>query len=250
MKKIKGLLVVILFIIIVGGSYYFANVHNKQNTSLSYMDEFNYLDREFWYVGEWQTMFKAYNAVDISNDILSVVVNETDRGAFVLSKPIPVKQGDVITIKRRVKMHYANDKFCGGLAIVETSDSALKPMMIDKEWGKSIGNALALVEYVHFYGDNVNRPGNDTFRVMSPNWERSGQYALMDSIFDEWFEEKLVYDSNKNEMTYSYGNEEITLKSIQLNKPYIRVFMHNYGWNTGHVMKIDWVDINIDNPKE
>ncbi len=250
MKGLKGLFVVILFIIIVSGSYYFAYIKNTDDDNMHYYDEFNHLDRDFWYVGEWKTMFKAYDKVDIDNDILTVPIAQTDRGAFLLSKAISLKQGDVITIKRRVKFHYENDKFSGGLAIVETNDSGLKPLLTDHDWSKSIGNALALVEYVHFYGEDTKRPGNDNIRVMSPNWQNSKDYALLDPIFDEWFEEKLIYDTRTNEIKYSYGTHEVVLKGVQLNKPYIRVFMHGYGWHTGHTMKIDWVDIDVKTLKE
>ncbi len=240
---------IIIFILIVSGVYYFYHLKHNQHDIISYRDEFHHLDRDFWYVGEWETMFKAYNKVSIKNDVLTATVNTTDRGPFLLSKPIPVKKGDVITVKRRVKLHYGNDKFSGGLAILETYDSNLKPQMVDNGWGVSLGQALALVEYVHFYGEDLERPGNDNFRVLGPNWKKSHSYALMEPTYDEWFEETLIFDTASGEIRYIYNDETYKVESRKLTKPYIKIFMHAYGWNTGHCMKVDWVDIKIENPK-
>ncbi len=249
MKKLKGLLVIVFFIVIVSGFYYFKDL-NSNHEEFSYRDEFHHLDREFWYVGEWKTMFKAYKEVDIKNDVLNLAVTKTDRGPFLLSKSIPVKQGDVITVKRRVKYHYGNDKFCGGMSIVETNDSGLKPMAVDSEWGKSLGQPLGLVEYVHFYSQDMERPGRDNFRILGPGWKQNDNYALLEPTFDEWFEEKLVIDTRNDEITYSYGDNEVKVKGKKLTKSYIKVFMHSYGWRIGHSMKLDWIDISVQSPKD
>ncbi len=247
MRKAKQIFVVIIFIIIVSGFYYYYNIKKNLHDTISYRDEFYHLDREFWYVGEWKTMFKAYNKVSIKNDVLTAPVNTKDRGPFLLSKPIPVKKGDIITVKRRVKLHFGNDKFSGGLAIVETYDSKLKPQMVENGWGVSIGQPLALIEYIHFYGVDLERPGNDNFRIMSPNWKKSNAYALVDPTYDEWFEETLIFDTRNNEIRYIYNDEIYKVEGRKITKPYIRIFMHSYGWNTGHCMKLDWVDIKVDN---
>ncbi len=245
-KRLRQILMLLLIICVVGGVYYVYRIKTDQKNSMIYRDEFHHLDRDFWYVGEWTTMFKAYNKVSIKNDVLTAEVNEVDRGPFLLSKPIPVKKGDVITVKRRVKLHYGNDKFIGGMAIVETHDSHLKPQMVDNGWGVSLGRPLALVEYVHFYGKDLERPGNDNFRVLGANWKENNSYELLEPTYDEWFEEILVYDTKNDEIRYTYGDQTYKVEGHELSRPYIRVFMHSYGWYTGHCMKIDWVEIKVD----
>ena len=48
---------------------------------------------------------------------------------------------------------------------------------------------------------------------------------------------------------YSINDEddpiEYTVDGSELNYEYIRVFMHSYGYYTGHYNKLDWVEINV-----
>ncbi len=244
----RRLIVLVLFVAIVSTFYYFQFIEGEAEVaSYTFRDDFKGINRDFWYIGEWQTMFTAYDKVTIRNDILTAEVTETDRGPFMLSKPIPVTEGDVITIKRRAKLHYANDNFTGGLAIVQTSDEELKPVVMENDWGRSIGDGVALVEYVHSYNEDSERPGRDIFRVMGPGWKTENAYAVLEPTFDDWFEEELVFDTRTNQILYKIGGKEYRVNGEAITRPYIRVFMHAYGWETGHYMKLDWFEIKVEN---
>lgn len=250
MKFLKKLLVFLIFVGAVGAFYHFQfGGKNIKPQRISYRDDFKNLDRDFWYVGEWETMFKAYDKVKLQNGILTATFKETDRGPFLLSKPIPIKEGDVVTVKRRVKIHYANDKFMGGFALIQTNDTALKPIVHNNDWGKSLGQAIALVEYVHFYSQDTERPGRDIFRVMGPNWKEEDAYVVLEPTFDDWFEESLIFDTRNDEIRYNLGEKTYRVSGQKMDKSSIRVFMHAFGWNTGHSMKLDWVDIQIESTK-
>ncbi|WP_457753381.1 hypothetical protein, partial [Thermococcus sp.] len=72
-------------------------------------DNFSSLNKNFWFVGEWVTNNGAYDKVRIENGVLVLPVEETDRGPYLLSKPIPVKKGDIVVIERRIYEHYGNE---------------------------------------------------------------------------------------------------------------------------------------------
>jgi len=253
-------IVFLIFLILVG--LYFVDRYTSDeifDTEFHYRDDFNGLDRDFWYVGEWKTLFTAYDKVSIKNGILDLTVKDTDRGPFLLSKPIRVKEGDILTIKRRVKIHYANENFNGGFAILETNDKSLKPSIPEYgDWSEALGNGVALVEHVHNYDEESTRPGRDVFRVLPPTWEFDHNYAVLEPIFDDWFEEKIVYDTRSNKIKYFINADPdaeeddenvFSVNGSNLNFEYIRVFMHSYGYYTGHSNKIDWIEVSITRSK-
>jgi hypothetical protein len=246
MKKVIVLLAFIAFV------FFIYSIRDKFEDALDFSsdefynhDDFKKLDEDFWYVGEWKTFDKVTNKVNVDDGILTMEVSETDKGPIMFSKPIEVKEGQVIKISRRAKIHYANDFFTGGLALIETNEISLRPF-IEENYGKSgIGFAVALVEYVHNYDEQVVRPGKDTFRLLPPNWMENSNYKLIDPIFDDWFTEELTYDPETGRITYKLNEDEYTLEGLPMDEKNIRVMMHPYGMYTGHSIKIDWFEISI-----
>ncbi|BEP29852.1 hypothetical protein [Helicovermis profundi] len=247
---IKRIVALLLFIgLIIGFYFYQFNNLNRTKVAFTYEDDFNTINRDFWYVGEWETGFPAYDRVNTKNGILTLEDDETDRGPYLLSKPLPVVAGDVITIERRIKLHYANDHFTGGFALMQTNSDNLKPKIIDNDWVKSLGEGAVLVEYTHNYNKKATRPGRDIFRILPPNWKQDYNYQVTDPIFDDWFEEKLIYDTRNNKITYILNGKEYKVNGVNINKKNIRIFTHSYGWFTGHYMKIDWIKIKIEDKR-
>jgi len=239
----------IVFIIAVSSFYYFQfkNPLNQQQGEqlFYYEDSCDRLNDDFWFVGEWLTTFDGSQKVDVKNGLLTLPVDDVDRSPFLLSKGIPVKKGDIVTIKRRVKMHYGNEKFTGGLALVQTDAPELQLVTGSEGWSRSLGEAIAVVEYVHNYDETSERPGRHIFRVMSPLWETDNEYALLQPKFDEWFEEELIYDTRNLKVTYKLNNEVVKINTLLLDKPYVKVFMHSYGQFTGHYTKMDNFSIEV-----
>lgn len=215
-----------------------------ENEKFYLRDEFDRMDEESWYIGEWGTLFPVPKKVFIKNGIINLEVNQEDRGPFLLSRPIPIEEGDVVTIKRRAKIHFANEHFTGGMSIFETADTTLVPAGRDKQWYKNIGHGLVMVEYVHNASQSSSRPGTNVFRVLPQNWDNSNN-ILMDPVFDDWFEEELIYDTRDGEITYTLNGQTKTIKGVAPKKSQLRVLMHNYGWFTGHTMKIDWFEVQV-----
>jgi hypothetical protein len=243
---LKRLIVFLVFIAFSFGVYEFVIKEKEEPLpSFNYRDDFEKLDRDFWYVGEWQTYYSAYDKAKLNNGILKLEIDEVDKGPILLSKPIAVENGNILTIKRRVKMTYSNDHFTGGMALLETSDEGLIPSALNDEH-TTLGNGLVLVEYVHSFEETSKRPGSNVFRILPRTWEVDDNYELTEPLFGQWFEEELIYDTINKTITYKLDGEVYVVKSQEMLKESIRIYIHGYGYETGHVVEIDWIEISVD----
>jgi hypothetical protein len=84
------------------------------------------------------------------------------------------------------------------------------------------------------------------FRILPRSWEFEDNYELMEPIFDQWFEEELVYDTVAQTITYTVNGKSYQVISQEMLKERIRVYMHGYGYDTGHVVEIDWIEISVE----
>ncbi len=249
----KKLIAVIIFLVSVSGFYYlhFEKPRIEQGKNgLEYVDKFDTLNQDFWYVGEWLTTFEASEKVEVKNGFMTLAIEQEDRGPYLLSKGISVKKGDVLKVSRRAKLHYSNERFTAGMALVESPASGLSFVANNESFSKNIGSAVGLVEYVHNYDLGSKRPGRDVFRVMSPYWDTEGAYALLEPKFDDWFEETLTYDTNTSKLIYELNGQKVSVKTCLLEEPYIRVFIHSYGQGVGHSLKMDDFSIKLIKGKD
>lgn len=241
----KKIIVFLVFIVFSFGVYHITQDNEDVLPTFQYRDDFDQMNRDFWYVGEWQSYYSSYDKAKLRNGILRLEIDEIDKGPILLSEPIDVENGNILTIKRRVKMSYANDHFTGGLALLETSDEGLIPSALNSD-NSSLGNGIVLIEYVHSYETDSKRPGNNVFRILPRSWEFEDNYELMEPIFDQWFEEELVYDTVAQTITYTVNGKSYQVISQEMLKERIRVYMHGYGYDTGHVVEIDWIEISVE----
>ena len=245
----KRFIVFLVFIMFVLGVYYVKEQNDKTVENFYFRDDFTSMDREFWYVGEWKTLFSAYEKVTINNGKAILEIKEVDRGPFLLSEPLRVENGDVLTVKRRVKMTYSNENFTGGLALFETNDEGLLPSALNSSL-TVLGNGIVLIEYAHNYDERSVRPGSNVFRILSRGWEENGNYQLCEPIFNKWFEEELIYDTTLGKVTYKVNGVEYIVTSPSMTDDNVRVFMHGYGFGLGHILEIDWIEISIEKENE
>lgn len=245
----KKIIVFLVFLIFALGIYFVKDSFDKNFENFYFKDDFDSMNRDFWYAGEWKTLFSAYDKVEINNGKLKLEIKEVDRGPFLLSEPIEVKNGDILTIKRKVRMSYANENFTGGLALFETKDEGLIPSALNSSL-TVFGNGVVLVEYVHNYDEKSVRPGSNVFRVLSRGWEVNGNYKLCKPTFGEWFEEELVYNTVTEQIIYRINGEEYYIGSQKMENDKIRVFMHGYGFGIGHTVEMDWIEISVERTKQ
>lgn len=241
----KKMIIFLVFIAFCFGVYFTTDDDDVSLPSFHYVDEFDSLDRDFWYVGEWKSLYSAYDKAKLNNSILKLEIDEVDKGPVLLSKPIEIMNGNVLTIKRRVRMTYANNHFTGGLALIETKDEGLIPSALNNE-NTNLGNGIVLIEYVNSFEDDSKRPGRNVFRVLPRSWEFDDNYELVEPIFNEWFEEEIIYDTTEKTITYKLNDKVYSVKSQEMFEERIRIYMHGYGFETGHIVEIDWIEISID----
>lgn len=241
----RKLVVFVLFIAFSFGVYFYFGDKEEPLPSFEFKDQFDVLDRDFWYVGEWKTLFSAYDQAKVRNGILKLEIDEVDKGPILLSKPIQVQNGNILSVKRRVKMHYANDHFTGGMAIVETSDEGLIPSALNNK-ETTLGNGIVLIEYVHTPNVSSLRPGNHVIRVLPRTWQNNSNYRVTDPIFDQWFEEELIYDTNEQTVTYKINGKVYSVTSQEMLNERVRIYIHGYGYDIGHTVEIDWIEISVN----
>lgn len=245
----RAFLKLLLVAAVVGGGYYLYHsglLDFGGRSTAGFRDEFDTMDRERWYVGEWRTNIPAYEKTVFADGTLTLKIQETDRGPYMLSEVVEITEPSVITISRRAQVQYGNDRFMGGMALLQTDNDRFKPEVVESGADMSFGNGIVLVEYVHNLDPLSRRPGQDAFRVLMPDWQTDGNYKVLPAIFGEWFEETLTYNTKTGQMTYRLNDKEYTLRGFAMSKKFLRVFLHSYGYGVGHSLKMDWFEVKVE----
>lgn len=240
----------LLLVLIIGGAAFYlfqSGVFNfTQKPANGFHDDFETIDRELWYVGEWRTNKPAYEKVVLTDGTISLKIQETDRGPYMLSEVMEIKEPSIITIKRRAQVDYANDGFMGGMALLQTDQDRFKPQIVEEGADMAFGNGVVLVEYVHNLDPLTRRPGQDAFRILMPDWQSDGNYKVMPALFGQWFDESLIYNTKSGQVVYRLNDQEYTLRGFAMSKKFFRVFLHGYGSGVGHELKMDWFEMKVE----
>ncbi|WP_188020330.1 PAN domain-containing protein [Deferribacter autotrophicus] len=225
-----------------------SNNNNVINDKHIY-DDFNSFNNKLWIPLEWQTLNKAPNKITLYNGILDLKCNITDRSGFLASKPIKINRDEIITIKRRVKVHYANQYFEGGIWFYQTDKPEIVMPQNKATWLSAFGKQLFNVTYYNYYyekpGVRQYVPAKHGFVISGLDWRNKKNYVVFPPIWDKWFEEEIVYDPGSNTAIYKINGQIGKVFTANMDKPYIRFIMHSYGWYTGHDIQIDWIKIDI-----
>ncbi|NJE75893.1 hypothetical protein [Thermococcus sp. ES12] len=215
----------------------------------AFFDDFTDLDTARWFVGEWETNRPAYDKVRIEDGVLVIPVEETDRGPYLASRPIEVNRGDIVVIERKALVHYGNEYFQGELMVYQTNYSGITPPSeISGHWTSWFGSFLFGIHYYHYYEPQENYvPVKDGFALTGPDWRDSGNYVTTEPVWDEWFTERIVYNTENGRVTYYLNGKEVgSVRAASYSSKYVRLFIHSYGWYTGHYTKMDWIKVSVE----
>lgn len=243
----KKVLIVVAFAIISFLIYTTAFQPEETNPVLSYDFDFDKVDRDFWLVGEWGSFDRDYDAAEVDEGQLILTSNDSDHVPYILSKPIEIRQGDVITLKRRVKISHNDNYFSGGLVFFQTDEEDITPSLSESGFDHSFGDGIALIEYSYDFAKEQERPGKDVIRFLAADWDYNNNYVLINPVYDEWVDETFVFDTRTSQMTYEINGSVYKLNSYKLDRNYIRVLMHAYGRGFGNEVAVDSVSITVDN---
>ena len=245
----KKVVVIVLFTVISFFLYSIVFQTREQPPVISYTFDFDEMDKDFWLVGQWENYNRSYDLVSLKDGILKMTSDVPEALPYVLSRPIEIRSGDVITLKRKVKISHGDQMFAGGLAMYQTNTSELVPPKTDGSWFTAMGDGIALVEYSYDLSPLQKRPGKDVVRFLAADWEYNENFKLIPPFYDKWVEESLSYDTRSNQITYKIDDTEYKLNSYPVDQNNIRFLMHAYGEGAGNSMEIDWVEITVVNKK-
>ncbi len=250
MKSFRSTRGIVALLIFIGFAYAVVSLRQSDGIQLNMLptqpivitEDFKTLNRDLWYVGQWLTDEPAYDKIKLESETISLPVEIEDEGPYLISRPIKMEEYNVVTIKRRVKVHAGSDYFVGGLGVFQTDSSTMKPGFDEF---RPYGSPVVLVEYAYDYGIDTKRPGDENIRLLAPNWEADDNYALLPPIFDKWFNEELVIDNVQGKVFYTVNERTIEVDSSGIQYPYFRIFMHSFGAYTGHNVMIDNIEITL-----
>lgn len=246
----KKVFVIGFFIIISFFIYGIIFKTTEQPPVISYTFDFNEMDKEFWLVGQWENYKRSYDLVSLKDGMLKMTSDVPEAIPYILSRPIEIRSGDVITLKRKVKISHGETMFAGGFAMYQTNSSELIPEKTDGSWFTSMGDGIALVEYSYDLSPYQKRPGKDVIRFLAADWEYNDNFKLIPPVYDQWIEESLSYDTRSNQISYKINDMEYKLNSYPIDQNNIRFLMHAYGEGSGNSVDIDWVEISVVNKRK
>ncbi|MBM7562197.1 hypothetical protein [Fusibacter tunisiensis] len=245
MKKIVVAVLIIAILILIYSAY---EKSQRPAPILSY--DFNFeepLDREFWMIAGWESVRHSNELLVQAGGILKLSMDDTGVMPYMLSKPIEIRQGDVVTMRRKVRIKHGNDTFSGGVAMYQTSDVALEPEPTSGSWQTSFGDGVFLVEYAYDLIYEQERPGRDVFRFLAADWAYNDNYVLVPSVYDQWVEEVFTYDTRNNQISYTIDDDTYKLSSYKLDLGNVRFMMHPFGTGRGNSVEIKEITITVEN---
>ena len=129
--------------------------------------------------------------------------------------------------QRKVYVHPNNRYFSGQLSLVSS----------DNDFSINFDKALCSMNHLDYtYQGDWN-----TFVLQ----DRTKSENFITPVWNNWVEEELTYNTTTGEATYKVGDESVTGTCEVLNKDYIKLRIHSYGWFTGHYTKMDYIDIQV-----
>lgn len=210
-------------------------------------------DKNKWYAGQWDSNQEAWDDIFFTDEGIGLKATKVDKIPYLLSKPIKIDAGSetIIKIRRKVKMKPGHDYFAAGLVLFQCHSEDEEISQIK---GLNFGEALFQIEYAANTPKNSNRPGSpDVFRILVPEWQANELYRLVEPIFNEFFDEEIIYNTKLGKLIYrakgSGEMREVVTDVYKINDKYVRIWMHGYGAFTGHETTIGDFKMTVERAK-
>lgn len=201
------------------------------------------VDRD-WMVSKYVTLEANPMGVYFENGTIRLVAEETDRVPILSSTPYAIEDAKYITVNAKMKAHFANDKFTGALGLFFTDNPEKMVELNPDSWPANFGRRLVNIEYVNYVYSSSKRIVDKGFVFYTSSAENGSQaQAFEDVEFDQWFMQQFVINLETGEVTCTI--DDMTLNGM-IDIPeegYLRIWVHPYGWNTGHEIEIDSLDV-------
>ncbi|QTA81797.1 Carboxypeptidase regulatory-like domain-containing protein [Desulfonema limicola] len=226
--KISKPIIYTLFLVIITTCGIYNNTFAQgfiETPTIVFQDNFDdsVIDLSKWRLGtmKYGDRFNEVGATTTeSNGILRVSQDITDAGGYVRSQPIQVNPTGNIIIKKRFRVHYANQYFTGASSLYDVDNNE---------------TVLGGIGYTNYH-----------YKITAVGFSLhgSGGSVLLDPIWDEWIEDQLVYNPETGEAIYTLNNEYSITNTLDiLTGTQIAIDFYSYGWWTGHYMEVDWITV-------
>ncbi len=248
MKKNRMFLSVLVFVLFVSVYFFFLKpMFVTEDEVVNKVDDFTLMDNEFWYVGSMSDHRELKGQADIEKGVLILKKIATGEDLYLLSKPIPLGKKQILTVKRRIKVNPGKEYFSGGLVFFQTS---AKTRLINPAEKHPMGSAFSIIEYVYDPAGSGIRPGTKNIRILSPDWQETKSYELVDPVFNKWFDEEIVYNSYTGQLDYTVNGETYSVFVPIITDDSIRIWMHAYGNSKNQQIEVDNFEIKLENLEE
>ncbi|HRB28764.1 MAG TPA: hypothetical protein PK517_01145 [Nitrosomonas sp.] len=172
--------------------------------------------------------------------ILKILTNQTDNGGVLSSTPFKLPEG-VLTLTRKVKLHYGNEFAMPWISLSYRDGLNALNNLFSIYYGQMSYNGAP---HQSVYGTFL-APGNS-----SPHSRESGGMTVKGSkpvLWNEWFDETITYDRSTGKVRYSGNGMEIegTAPILPAETP-VWLMISAWGWYTGHSHFMDDLEVSSD----
>ena len=157
----------------------------------------------------------------------------TDDEGWAETVSLPIDRTKKLVVTKRVKLHYANQYFAALMVFNWTDFPEYK----------------FRVNYSHFYytggsdcvADGISITRNNTNAHRCPDRDVDGS-AFIAALWDEWFDERVVYDPVTGDVEYFVNGElkiSYNVGPLPVGADTLQIWLSGSGWYTGHYQYID-----------
>ena len=111
-------------------------------------------------------------------------------------------------------------------------------------WPANFGRRLVNIEYVNYVYSSSMRIVETGFVFYTSTANNGTQAQAFEEVeFDQWFTQQIIVNLESGEVTCTINDMTLTGKIDIPEEGYLRLWVHPYGWNTGHEIVIDSLDV-------
>ena len=209
-----------------------------------YEENFDEDINDTWLLSKYVTLEPSPQGVYFEDGTIKLVAEETDRVPILSSAPHEIDGAKYITLNIKMKTNFANEYYTGATGIFFTDSPDMKVEPDADNWSANFGKRAITVEYVNYFSDSSRRIIDNGFVFYTSSKEHgSNAQAFESAMFDEWFTQQIVINMETGEVTCTINDETLTGMIDIPEGKYIRIWVHPYGWYTGHEVVIDSIDM-------
>lgn len=224
------------------------NINVPGEIFAEYKESFEEDITDDWLISKYITLEPSPQGVYFENGTIKLVAEEIDRVPILSSTPYEIGDAKYITIIAKIKTNFANEYYTGAMGIFFTDSQDVEVEANVDSWASNFGRRPIQTEYVNYFYDGSKRIIDNGFIFYTSSVEYGSNIQAFESgVFDEWFTQQFVINMETGEVTCAIDDETLISMIDIPDESYLRIWIHPYGWYTGHEIIIDSIDIYFSN---